>query len=168
MAWLSWLEMNANASVSLAHQDWPVSTESKFRVSRVGFTFFSTGSLQLLSLWSQGGLICLKDLFESLVKKKKADSIIFRLDELRINRWIILYWVKSHRLQCTPCSSFLFLPIKEWSTAVGPAGPPGHRALGVEGQGDVLALIPVLGTGAKTVSENPLRRLTVKTKTCST
>lgn len=35
MAWLSWMEMYANASVSLEHQDWPVHRDVKWRVSRV-------------------------------------------------------------------------------------------------------------------------------------
>lgn len=81
--------------------------------------------------------------------------------------FVTLWWMISHgRLYILPLSSFLL--IKEWSTAVGPAGLPGHRAPGVKGQEVVPALIPLLWTEDSTVSEKPLRHPTAKTKICTT
>lgn len=51
---------------------------------------------------------------------------------------------------------------------VGPAGLLGHLALGVEGHEVVPALIPLLRMEDSPVSENPLRHLTVKTRSCDT
>ncbi len=47
---------------------------------------------------------------------------------------------------------------------VGPAGPRGHRAQGLDGQEVDPALILVPRAGDKTVSEKPLRRLIVTIK----
>ena len=52
--------------------------------------------------------------------------------------------------------------------AVGPAGLPGHRALGVEGPEVAPARIPLLGMEDKPVLGNRLRCLTVRTKSCNT
>lgn len=51
---------------------------------------------------------------------------------------------------------------------VGPVGHLGQHVLGIGGREVVPALIPLLRTRDRTASENPPRRLTVKTKTYNT
>lgn len=65
----------------------------------------------------------------------------------------------------------LFHPLsftKEWSMVIGPAGLPGHHALGLEDQEVAPVQIPLLRMGGKTALVKPQRPLTVNLKSCNT